>query len=100
MLSYAPTNVRDAACPDCGVPIAEAGDAARQAADSNRRLDTLIRLTRELLDTDVAALTQVRDGREVAQRVAGRWPGRTSLENGLDPARRDVLSEDARGPDR
>ena len=36
-------------------------------------------MTRELVDTDIAVLTQIRDGREVAQRVDGHWPGAASL---------------------
>jgi GAF domain-containing protein len=42
--------------------------------DPDRRLDHLLRMTRELLDTDVALLTEIRDGRETAKRVAGNWP--------------------------
>jgi GAF domain-containing protein len=42
--------------------------------DPDRRLDHLLRMTRELLDTDVALLTEIRDGHETAKRVAGNWP--------------------------
>jgi len=34
-----------------------------------------MRLTRDLLDTDVAILTEIRSGRETARRIAGDWPG-------------------------
>jgi GAF domain-containing protein len=36
-------------------------------------------LTRELLDVDVAILTEIREGRETAQRVAGDWPAQALL---------------------
>jgi GAF domain-containing protein len=38
-------------------------------------------MTRELLDVDVALLTEIRDGREIARRVDGDWPGGGSLQN-------------------
>ncbi|MGH2870749.1 MAG: GAF domain-containing protein [Solirubrobacteraceae bacterium] len=31
-------------------------------------------MTRELLGVDMALLTEIRDGQEIAQRVAGEWP--------------------------
>ena len=34
-----------------------------------------MRLTRDLLDTDVAILTEIRSGCETARRIAGDWPG-------------------------
>lgn len=61
--------------------MAAVAETAIRSADSDRRLQALVRLTRDLLDTDVAALTEIRDGREIAQRVAGEWSGQTSLEN-------------------
>jgi GAF domain-containing protein len=42
---------------------------------SERRLDALMRLTRDLLDTDVAILSEISRGRETARRMAGEWPG-------------------------
>jgi GAF domain-containing protein len=42
-------------------------------------------MTRSLLDTDVAVLTEIRDGREVAVRVDGEWPGRGSLQGASVP---------------
>ncbi|MFZ0039844.1 MAG: hypothetical protein WAK93_00930 [Solirubrobacteraceae bacterium] len=42
-------------------------------------------MTRTLLDTDVALLTEIRDGREVAKRTDGDWPGRGSWENASVP---------------
>jgi GAF domain-containing protein len=81
VLSYAPRNVHGVTCPECGIPFARAGETASQPADTNWRLDQLLRLTRDLLDTDVALLTEIRDGREIAQRVDGEWPGRGSWQN-------------------
>ncbi|MGA9859352.1 MAG: GAF domain-containing protein [Solirubrobacteraceae bacterium] len=66
------------------MPIARP-EMVSPAEDSYRRLDQLLRLTRELLDTDVALLTEIRDGREIAQRVAGDWPGRGSLQHASLP---------------
>jgi GAF domain-containing protein len=34
-----------------------------------------MRLTRELLDADIAVLSQISHGRETARRVSGEWPG-------------------------
>ncbi len=85
VLSYAPRNSYETTCPECGVPITRADDTASRSADRNRRLDHLLRMTRALLDTDVALLTEIRDGRETAQRVDGEWPGRGSLQNASLP---------------
>ena len=81
VLSYGPRHAGEATCPECGVPLARGEEAAERAADRPQRLDRLLRMTRELLDVDVALLTEIRDGREVALRVAGAWPGRPSLQN-------------------
>jgi GAF domain-containing protein len=42
-------------------------------------------MTRELVDTDLALLTEIRDGREIAQRVDGDWPGVGSLQGASLP---------------
>jgi GAF domain-containing protein len=42
-------------------------------------------MTRDLLDTDVAVLAEIRDGREIVQRVDGELPGRGSLQGGSLP---------------
>jgi GAF domain-containing protein len=52
---------------------------------SERRLEALMRLTRDLLDTDMAVLTQIHDGRETARRAAGDWPGLDSFEGLWSP---------------
>lgn len=80
VLSYAPRNAPGRVCPECGVPVVWADGTTVRSADRDRRLDRLLRMTRELLDTDVALLTEIRDGRENAQRVDGGWPGRGSLQ--------------------
>jgi GAF domain-containing protein len=80
VLSYVPRHTHGATCPECGIPVKWAGDAAGQSSDANWRLDQLLRMTRDLLDTDVALLTEIRDGRETALRVEGTWPGRGSFQ--------------------
>ena len=60
-------------------------DATAGPGGSTRRLDALMRLTRDLLDTDVALLTEISDGRETARRAAGEWPGLESLEGASLP---------------
>jgi GAF domain-containing protein len=76
VLSYAPVSGDDAACPECGVPYPRAPDQAAQTDDHHRRLRTLVRMTRDLLDLDIALLSEIRDGRETALMVAGDWwPG-------------------------
>jgi GAF domain-containing protein len=68
-------------CPECGVPSAVPIDApGRVPVAPDRRVDELLRLTRELLDCDIALLTDVRDGRETVRRASGSWPG-GPLEN-------------------
>jgi GAF domain-containing protein len=81
VLSYVPRHAHVATCPECGVPVKWAGEAAGQATDASWRLDQLLRMTRDLLDTDVALLTEIRAGRETALRVAGTWPGRGSFQD-------------------
>jgi GAF domain-containing protein len=49
------------------------------AGDPDRRLDRLLRLTRELLDTNVAMLSEITSESEVVRRAAGEWPGVGSL---------------------
>ena len=80
VLSYLPRSAVGVSCPECGVPFAEAGGAIIGRAGSDSRLDALINLTRDLLDTDVALLTEIRDGREIARRAAGDWWPLTSQE--------------------
>jgi GAF domain-containing protein len=66
-------------CPECGIPVAWVGEASGQSADPDWRLDQLLRMTRDLLDTDIAVLTEIRDGYETALRVDGEWPGQGSF---------------------
>jgi GAF domain-containing protein len=80
VLSYLPRSAAGVTCPECGVSSADVADAALRRADLDHRLDALIHLTRELLDTDVALLTEIRDGREVVRRAAGEWPTINSLQ--------------------
>jgi GAF domain-containing protein len=39
-----------------------------------------MRLTRDLLDADMAVLSEIAHGRETARRAAGDWPGMDSFE--------------------
>ena len=49
------------------------------------RVNAIVRLTRDLMDMDVALLTEIDDGKEVARKAAGEWPGVGSLEGGAIP---------------
>jgi GAF domain-containing protein len=42
-------------------------------------------MTRELLDTDVAVLSEIHHGQETARRVAGEWPPLGSLQGASIP---------------
>jgi GAF domain-containing protein len=85
VLSYSPRDPAGATCPECGVPVAAVAETSIRSADSDRRLDALVRLTRDLLDGDVAMLTEVTDGLEIARRAAGNWPMVGSLEGASLP---------------
>ena len=78
MLSYLPRSAVGVTCPECGVAFAEAAADRPGGASPDDRLDALIHLTRDLLDADVALLTEIRDGREIARRAAGDWQPLTS----------------------
>src|SRR5438309_11143079 len=75
VLSYTSPGATAGACPECGVPTVRNGTAANGADGSDRRLETLMRLTRDLLDTDVAILTEIAQGCETARWIAGDWDG-------------------------
>jgi GAF domain-containing protein len=62
------------------VPAARHADGTDGGADSERRLDALMHLTRDLLDTDIAILTEISHGHETARRAVGEWPGIDSFE--------------------
>jgi GAF domain-containing protein len=73
VVSYAP--VQEAgACPECGVPWPRRPDEVVHSDDPERRIGTLLRMARDLLDVDVAMLTEIRDGREHARLAVGDWP--------------------------
>jgi GAF domain-containing protein len=74
VLSYTSPGA-ETACPECGVPAARNGENGSGTEGSERRLDALMRLTRDLLDTDIAILSEISHGRETARRLAGDWPG-------------------------
>jgi GAF domain-containing protein len=80
VLSYLPRSAAGVTCPECGVSFADVADAAMRQANLDHRLDALIHLTRDLLDTDVALLTEIRDGREIVRRAAGEWATIDSLQ--------------------
>lgn len=67
------------------MPAARASDGPQGPDNSERRLDNLMRLTRDLLDTDVAVLTEISHGRETGRRAAGEWPGIESFEGASSP---------------
>jgi GAF domain-containing protein len=72
-VSYAPVNGDGAACPECGVPYPRSHDQLVRSEDPARRLGSLVRMTRDLLDLDVALLSEIRDGQETALLAAGDW---------------------------
>ncbi len=72
LISYAPRS--GGSCPNCGAPV-NLLPADVNGSDPARRLDALLRLTRELLDVDVAMLSEIAGGREVVRLAAGVWPG-------------------------
>ena len=87
VLSYLPRTTVGVTCPSCGVAFAPIPGTAIDPARSDDRLDALMHLTRDLLDTDVALLTEIRDGREITRRAAGDWhplTGRTGASIPLD----------------
>jgi GAF domain-containing protein len=61
------------------VPAARSANGSGRDG-SERRLDALLRLTRDLLDADVAILSEIARGRETARRASGDWPGMESFE--------------------
>jgi GAF domain-containing protein len=67
------------------VPAARTDDGVEGPDGSERRLDALMRLTRDLLDSDMAVLTEIGQGRETARRAAGEWPGMDSFEGAWSP---------------
>jgi GAF domain-containing protein len=79
VLSYTSPSAASGACPECGVPAARS-NGTDGADGSARRLDALMRLTRDLLDADVAILSEIAHGRETARRAYGEWPGMESFE--------------------
>ncbi|MFL5862701.1 MAG: GAF domain-containing protein [Solirubrobacteraceae bacterium] len=57
------------------MPAVRNGTALSGANGSQRRLEALMRLTRDLLDADIAILTEIGHGRETARWIAGDWDG-------------------------
>jgi GAF domain-containing protein len=80
VVSYAPVNGAGASCPECGVPWPSNGGDAPDGGEHDRRLGELLRLTRQLLDADVATLSQLSEDRETVLAAAGEWPGTGSLQ--------------------
>ena len=70
-------------CPQCGTPLLAASTARRD--EEPDRLNAVVRLTRDLMDMDVALLTEIHDGQEIAREAAGEWPGIDSLKGGSIP---------------
>jgi GAF domain-containing protein len=54
VVSYAPVNGDGAPCPECGVPYPRTRDQVVRSEEPARRLGSLVRMTRDLLDLDVA----------------------------------------------
>jgi GAF domain-containing protein len=92
VLSYTPRSALHGACPECGLPLERLAGTAVVGSQPDGRLDALVDLTRELLGADVAILTEIRDGRETAQRVSGDWPSR-ALMRGASVALEDTFCQ-------
>ena len=73
VVSYAPVS-GIGSCPECGVPWPPRPDRVVQSADPQQRLAALVRMTRDLLDVDLALLTEIARGRETVLVAAGGWP--------------------------
>ena len=110
VVSYAPAGGAGN-CPECGVPWPPRADRVVQSADPEQRLSALVRMTRDLLDVDIALLTLIADGRETVRIAAGGWQGvamrrgdslpleetfcRLMLEGRIDNIVRDTRAEPA-----
>jgi GAF domain-containing protein len=85
VLSYTPRSALHGACPECGLPLERLAGTALVGSQPDGRLDALVALARELLGVDVALLTEIRDGHEIAQRVAGDWPSQALIRGTSAP---------------
>lgn len=74
VVSYAPVGGAGN-CPECGVPWPLRPDRVVQSADPEQRLSALVRMTRDLLDVELATLTEIAGGRETVRVAAGGWTG-------------------------
>jgi GAF domain-containing protein len=83
--SYLARGPSEPLCPECGVPVPATGQTDDREPAGDRRLDRLLQLTRELIDTDLVLLTEIRDGRETVIRSDGRWPGDASWQEASIP---------------
>ena len=57
-------------CPHCGRAVGGAPEPAPDEA-----IQESLELLRELLRMDIAMVSEIRSGREIARHVAGEWPG-------------------------
>lgn len=73
--------LRAAECPACGLRL---GDEPR-AASPAQVIDGSLVLLREMMDMDVALLTQITGDREVVRHCAGEWPGAGDLSGAEVP---------------
>lgn len=83
VVSYAPAD-EPGTCPECGLPWPPRADAVIRSTDPEQRLGALVRMTRDLIDLDLAMLTEIADGRETVEVSAGGW-------NEFAPRRGDSL---------
>lgn len=97
VVSYAPVNGLGAVCPECGLPWpVDRADPLGQAA-RERRLSELMRMTRELLDADLAMLSQITDEQEIITLADGGWPGVGSLQGASAPLQDTVCNQFLQG---
>jgi GAF domain-containing protein len=69
-------------CPRCDRVLS---GASGEDAPGGRTIDETVELTRQLLQMDVAMVTEIDASHEVARHVAGEWPGIGSLAGGALP---------------
>lgn len=75
VLTYAPRKAWHPPCAGCGLPLDRGRQDVLAPRDRDRRLRELLRLTRELLDTDLALLSRIQDEHEVVHAADGDWAG-------------------------
>lgn len=72
------SHARDPLCPRCDSALA-------MGSPTGRSVDETLAFVRQMLEMDVAMVTEIDAGQEVARYVAGEWPGVGPLVGGALP---------------